>query len=175
MADPNTENPVEKQERGPEAPVVGDVREVFETKAKEVGVRQTYIQEFQKIKDQIPENQRGSLSVRYNEWYNGQVGRFAEYGARFNDWVHNVLHPSWLIKNIPRNPNQQIEKVKARAAAEVTAEKTRLQVAEHEAFKDMIPFGGGKLIDIGDRILGPSVPGTAIDAVRVVTVTVPTG
>ncbi len=165
MADPNAENPINAKERGKEAPVVGDVRKVFEEKAKEVSVRDEYIKAFQKIKDQIPPEQQGAYGVQFAEmWTSNVSGRFAEWGAKYNDFFRNTFNPTVRRNPELRDKYQNLAKTKARAWGEMSAEKMKHQTGEWEAFKDLVPFGGGKVLEIKDRILGPTIRGTKIDA-----------
>lgn len=163
MADPNAENPVNTKERGPEAPVVGDVRKAFEEKAKEVSVRDEYVQAFQKIKDQIPPEQQGAYGLQAAEMWNSQVaGRAAEWGAKFGDFIRNNLDITVRRNPELRDKYQKLEVAKAKAWGEVSTEKMKHQTAEWEAFKDMVPFGGGKALEIKDRLWGPGLPRTRI-------------
>ena len=163
MVDPNTEIPVERQERGPEAPVVGEVREVFEEKAQEVQgdrtVYETHREAFDKIVSQIPEDQRGSLNIRIADFWNKVGGSVHEQYVRLGNFVYNLTNPmSWLSGDVPKDFIYEREKAKVRAHGEVKAMETRQQTIEHEAFKGMIPFGVGKVLDIMDRIVGPKLP-----------------
>lgn len=163
MADPNTENPVDATERGPEAPVVGEVREVLEAKAQEVQgdktVYETHREEFNNIVSQIPENQRGSLNVRIADFWNKVGGSAHEQYARLGNFMYNLTNPmTWWSKDVPKDYFYQREKAKVHASAEVSAMDTRQQTMEHERFKRLIPFGGGKALDIVDRIVGPKLP-----------------
>lgn len=174
MADPNAENPADVKERGQEAPVVAEVRKVFEEKAKEVSVRDEYVQAFQKIKEQIPPEQQGAYGVQFAEMWNSQVaGRTAEWGAKLGDFVRNNLDPTVRKNPELRDKYQKLEVAKAKAWRDLTAEKMKQQTAEWEAFKDMVPFGGGKVLEIKDRLWGPGIPNTNVDRPKILKLRIP--
>lgn len=162
MVDPNVENPVDVKERGPEAPVVAQVRKVFEEKAAEAQgdktVYETHREAFAKIVSQIPEDQRGSLNIRIADFWNNVGGAVHEQYARYGNFVYNLINPvGWLSKDVPKDYIYGREKAKVRATGEVKAIDARQQAIEREAFKGMVPFGGGKVLDIMDRIIGPKL------------------
>lgn len=164
MSDPNVENPVNAQERTAEAPVVADVREVFEEKARGVNVGDELISAWEGIKAQIPENQRGSFSVRLTEWTLKHV-EIPRVGTRDRvlNFLHNLTHPYvWFSGDLPKDTVSRVDAARVRAIGHVSAEKMRLQVAEREAFKQMIPFGLGRWVDIADRMIGPKIPPTRV-------------
>lgn len=163
MVDSNTENPADVKERGPEAPVVADVKKAFEEKAAEVQgdktVYEVHREEFTNIVKQLPENQRGSINIRIADFWNRAGGAVHEGYARLGNFMYNLTNPThWFNKDVPSDFFYQREKARVQGGVGVKALETRQQAMEQERFKKMIPFGGGKALDIVDRIIGPKLP-----------------
>lgn len=159
MTDPNTENPADVKERGPEAPVVSDVKKIFEEKAAEAQgdktVYEAHRDEFNKIVRQIPEDQRGSLNIRIADFWNKVGGTVHEQYARFGNFIYNLTRPMNLLnEDVPKDYYYEHEKAKVQASGDVRAMEMKQRSMESEAFKGMVPFGGGKVLDIMDRIVG---------------------
>lgn len=159
----NTENPANVKERAPEAPVVADVKKVFEEKAAEVQgdktVYDAHREEFAMIVNQLPENQRGSINVRIADLWNRAGGAVHEGYARLRNFMYNLTNPAhWVNKDVPNDFFYQREKARVQGRVEVKTLETRQQSLEWEAFKQVIPLGGGKALDIVDRIVGPKLP-----------------
>lgn len=146
-------------------PVVEQAKQAFDTAQKEAGgpqsVYDAHMEAFQKVVAQIPEDQRGSLSVRTADVWNKVTARMDDISARMVDAVAD--YNPWAVGyrfigklrgvDVPMGQHEEMRKAQIRGVSEVQAEKMKQQIEAGNTFKDIVP--GGKVLNIVDKIFGP--------------------
>lgn len=162
-------------EREPEQSLAWQVAEVFERRGDEYRkgrrlIFQTYEQKFAKLVETLPPERRDNNAIKIQKFLVSVNGFFSEYGARFSDFMRNVL--LWPLRrsdpSFPRDKFYQIELARAKAWGVFARDTTKTATAERKNYRDHFLPGLVASGQLGAAVgaLGAVVPAIAVGAIE---------
>lgn len=131
---------VEKEQRSSLPSLIADVfdRRVENYRKDRKLIRETYEQKFEKLLETIPRENRDTTAIKIQKVLVKIGGFFSEYGARFTDFVRNVV--MWPMvratRDFPKDKYYQIGLARAKAWGEFARDTTRTATAERMAYRN---------------------------------------
>ncbi len=101
-------------------------------------IRETYEQKFEKLLETLPQESRDTTAIKIQKVLVKIGGFFSEYGARFTDFVRNVV--MWPMvratRDFPKDKYYQIGLARAKAWGEFARDTTKTATAERMAYRN---------------------------------------
>lgn len=125
---------------------LGDlIADVFERRVSTQAVKkerrlimETYGVKFRELVDTLPPEKRNTTAIELQKIFVKLRGVFAEYGARFGDFVNNIINWPMIhaTPDFPKDKFYQIGLARAKAWGGFARDTTRTATSERKGFRD---------------------------------------
>lgn len=126
-------------------PLADLITDVFERRVSGASVKkerrliiETYGAKFQELVETLPVEKRDTTAIELQKIFVKLTGVFSEYGARFGDFVNNLIN--WpmirVTPDFPKDKYYQIGLARAKAWGGFGRDTTKTATAERKAFRD---------------------------------------